>query len=647
METRARVLALVSGCARTSCLALAVPLGVLGLWLHPREWPCGSSAPTTPSGVSAPAVDFLNGGCTIVEVLCSGICVVAVCGAATFRSPAVKTTSALCHVAAFALSLVHLALALKLLSFYRTGVAAAGRSWGSADSEDSEDSDDSGEDCSNGGLLPQGIAVVQVVVLCIALAVSVGKNFELCAGLVSERYVRQAEEGRRQTEALVRVLLSQRCLPARPWPPRALEFAVAELAAMDSNNFPLNAGVGERESRIFCPLVAQRHYYMGHGIGRSGDLVAEQPKAAGSSAIYALTNALAADALRESGIRGLGACAVVPLATGMSIALVLLALRASRPAATHVVWTRVDQKSALKAIATCALVPVVVANALVGDEVRTDLAGVEAAVQRVGPEKVLCVLSTTSAFAPRAPDDVVGIGGLCQRLGVPHVVNNAFGVQSSKTTHVLSEAIRTGRVDAIVQSTDKNFMVPVGGAVIASPSREFVDAVSRSYPGRASMSPVLDLFMTLLSMGRDQYKHLLAERKELFAYFTGRMQALAEAHGERLLATPHNNISFGMTLSTFVGSGASKCSPAFVGSMLFSRGCSGTRVFTPGDERKKVCGVEFASYGAHADGYPLPYLTAACAIGVTRGDIDTFVERLDKVLHEAKPAREQAQTQQR
>lgn len=39
--------------------------------------------------------------------------------------------------------------------------------------------------------------------------------------------------------------------------------------------------VGEREGRVVCPLVARRHYLLAHGIGRSGDIAAEQPKAAG------------------------------------------------------------------------------------------------------------------------------------------------------------------------------------------------------------------------------------------------------------------------------------------------------------------------------------------------------------------------------
>jgi hypothetical protein len=43
-----------------------------------------------------------------------------------------------------------------------------------------------------------------------------------------------------------------------------------------------NVGVGEREARIASKLVARRHYHLGHGIGRSGDIAAVQPKAAGT-----------------------------------------------------------------------------------------------------------------------------------------------------------------------------------------------------------------------------------------------------------------------------------------------------------------------------------------------------------------------------
>ena len=47
---------------------------------------------------------------------------------------------------------------------------------------------------------------------------------------------------------------------------------------MDSNNFLDNVGVGEREARVACSLVANRHYRLSHGMGRSGDVAAEQPK---------------------------------------------------------------------------------------------------------------------------------------------------------------------------------------------------------------------------------------------------------------------------------------------------------------------------------------------------------------------------------
>jgi len=47
---------------------------------------------------------------------------------------------------------------------------------------------------------------------------------------------------------------------------------------------------------------------------------------------------------------------------------------------------------------------VVVENVVEGDELRTDVQTVEEELRRLGPEKVVCVLTTTSCFAPRACD---------------------------------------------------------------------------------------------------------------------------------------------------------------------------------------------------------------------------------------------------
>ena len=58
---------------------------------------------------------------------------------------------------------------------------------------------------------------------------------------------------------------------------------------MDSNNFPDNIGVGEREGRVYSGIVMERHFGFSHGIGRSGDVMAVQPKAAGSSLVVQLT----------------------------------------------------------------------------------------------------------------------------------------------------------------------------------------------------------------------------------------------------------------------------------------------------------------------------------------------------------------------
>lgn len=111
---------------------------------------------------------------------------------------------------------------------------------------------------------------------------------------------------------------------------------------------------------------------------------------------------------------------------------------------------------------------------------------------------------------------------MCAKYDIPHIVNNAYGVQSSKCMHLIqqvglasfssfsdctfvqhsafvartavgltrdshfrpsAQGARVGRVDAFVQSLDKNFMVPVGGAIIAGFDEAFVQEISQMYPG--------------------------------------------------------------------------------------------------------------------------------------------------------------------
>lgn len=112
--------------------------------------------------------------------------------------------------------------------------------------------------------------------------------------------------------------------PEEGWSESTIELFLSELAVMDSNNFLGNCGVGEREGRVASSLVARRHYRsitmsfahiydkrrirrpsvvrrLIHGIGRSGDIAAVQPKAAGSSLLNKLTNSVVLDVLKLSG----------------------------------------------------------------------------------------------------------------------------------------------------------------------------------------------------------------------------------------------------------------------------------------------------------------------------------------------------------
>ena len=112
---------------------------------------------------------------------------------------------------------------------------------------------------------------------------------------------------------------------------------------------------------------------------------------------------------------------MLPLATGMSLMMVFRAIQQQRKAASYVLCPRIDQKTCIKCIVAAGCTPVIVPNKLVGDEVTTDLDALRQAIEKagmsfnssvftifttlsVGVQNIVCVMSVTSCFAPRAGD---------------------------------------------------------------------------------------------------------------------------------------------------------------------------------------------------------------------------------------------------
>ena len=485
----------------------------------------------------------------------------------------------------------------------------------------------------------------------------------------------------------VRILLTQRRLPDQGWSDFEIQSLLLTLSTLDTNHkTPTHSnsshdpsssapttrwcGVGEREGRVYSHMVLQRHYGFTHGVGRSGDITEPQPKAAGSSIVAQLTLNLVLDAVRRgSGLDSRTSAAhgiLLPLCTGMSMSLVLGSLNNNQDIDTTadtaankrrniVLWCRIDQKSCFKAVATAGLTCVVVPTVREGDCVVTDLTALQRQLEEDYPNQVLAVITTTSCFAPRVPDPVDRVAQLCQKHNVAHVINHAYGLQCAVTNKRINRACTVGRVDAIICSTDKNFLVPVGGAVVLSPHSSVIHNIGTFYAGRASGTPVLDLCMTLLSMGLHGYQTLLKQRQALVQSFAIKFANVAKQHGERLLHCPGNTISFGITVDSLARPRLNNESEtdylraiqkdvSHLGAMLFSRCVSGTRVVPRGVIQSMGSHQhEFIGFGSSSDDYPHAYLTAACAIGVTEPEIEEFLKRLDKTLKEFKKQRDKVQ----
>ena len=76
-----------------------------------------------------------------------------------------------------------------------------------------------------------------------------------------------------------------------------------------------------------------------------------------------------------------------------------------------------------------------------------------------------------------------------------------------------------------------------------------VQKVKKNYPGRASIGPLLDLFISFLEMGKNKYKELIKERKEKYKILIKEMENIANKYEEKVIAMNGNKISILFTLN--------------------------------------------------------------------------------------------------
>ncbi len=404
----------------------------------------------------------------------------------------------------------------------------------------------------------------------------------------------------------LRILLEQRRIPKKGISDDLLRSFLKMLSLMDTDKDPLAARIGEREARVASPYVGELAAGFAHGIGRSGDVSAPQPKAPGGSLLQYFANGLALDALKRFGLPNIDGAFVVPLTTGMTLAMTLAAAR-GLSGGGEVVYPRVDHRSPLKAIEFVGMKAKVVEGEVFGDAVRVPVENIRDAIS----EETGAIVSTTTFFPPREPDDVKEIAKICRDQDVPHIINNAYGVQSRKIMSQIRAAIDSGRVDAVVQSTDKNFLTPVGGSVVCSPDEEFLRKTSQTYAGRATAAPIAQFLASILSLGEEGYERLRDDQEKNRERLEMLVGDIAQRHQQRLLKA-FNPIAVAMTLS---GYNVQK-----VGGALYNERVTGPRALGPTD------------FGVCCRKYHSPYLTLNAAIGSREQDIDMAAKRLDKVL---------------
>lgn len=416
------------------------------------------------------------------------------------------------------------------------------------------------------------------------------------------------QRGRTTVDSLlgpVRDVLNRRVFPKKALTDLQLEMMLQLLSSLDTDKDPEAARVGEREGRVASPFIGRLSAGFNHGIGRSGQLAAPQPKAPGASLMQQVANNVALDAIRKLGLSNMKSGIVTPLSTGMSISLILSALRREH-GITKVLFPRIDHTSPQRAIALSGLEKVVVPTVIEGDAVHVDIGILE---KHISTTEASAVLATTTFFPPRESDPVKDIAKMCAEHNVPLVINNAYGVQSERTMSEIRSAADAGRVDAVVQSSDKNFLSPVGAAIIVSPSKEFIEQVAETYAGRASAAPVVQTLAALLALGLNNYKDLQGQQVENKELLHEKLNEIADKLGQRVLSV-WNPVAYAITMDGL--------DVKEIGARLYNARVTGPRA------------VEKGAYGSSSDNYPHSYLVMNAAIGASKNDVETATTKLDK-----------------
>jgi O-phospho-L-seryl-tRNASec:L-selenocysteinyl-tRNA synthase len=416
------------------------------------------------------------------------------------------------------------------------------------------------------------------------------------------------QRGRTTVDSLlgpVRDVLNRRQFPEKALTDLQLEMMLQLLSSLDTDKDPEAARVGEREARIASPYIGRLSAGFNHGIGRSGQLTSPQPKAPGASLMQQVANNVALDAIRKLGLSNMKSGIVTPLSTGMSISLILGALRREY-GTKNVLFPRIDHISPQRAITLAGLEKITVSTVIEGDAVQVDMKALEKHIKNTDAS---AVLATTTFFPPRESDPVKDIAKVCAEHNVPLVINNAYGVQSEKIMSEIRAAADAGRVDAVVQSSDKNFLSPVGASIIVSPSKEFIEQIADTYPGRASAAPVVQTLAAMLALGLNNYKNLQRQQAENKELLYKKLNEIAEKIGQRVLSV-WNPVAYALTMDGL--------DVKEIGARLYNERVTGPRA------------IEKGAYGSSSDNYPYSYLVMNAAIGASKNDVETATNKLYK-----------------
>ncbi|KAK9717114.1 O-phosphoseryl-tRNA(Sec) selenium transferase, SepSecS [Popillia japonica] len=169
-------------------------------------------------------------------------------------------------------------------------------------------------------------------------------------------------------------------------------------------------------------------------------------------------------------------------------------------------------------------------------------------------------------------------------------------------------------------------LVPSGSSLVTSFDEDVIGRIAKTYPGRASSNSTIDIFITLVSLGKNGYSKFLDDKDCIQQYFQELLGKLVEKY--KIFIKNYGSSATSVVL--YFNENIDNLSLLEEEILRFVRNVNISLIMT--QEDRMVLDHRFEDWGTHGVACTKPFVVFQLSLYTSKDDIDRLLECLDLYL---------------